>query len=286
MTIRECLLSWLSSRSGIRSRTAESYQSVIDLYISPSIGAVQVGQLTSSHVRTMLSRVSGRGLGRTAELCYVVCRSALADLPQRPMTGVERPAHVQRTPDAWSDDQIAVYLAALAEHPHGIALSFALLCGLRRGECVGLRWSDVFWDDCTVLVCNQRVRLASGQIVDGPPKSRAGVRTVPVPGPLMDRLRAARRPKGYIDGITPSGLDQAHRALVRRLGLPPIPLHGLRHSMATACIRHGGDMRSLQVVLGHASYTTTAMRYTHPDRAMLRAAVDAGAALCYNSVRV
>ena len=273
-----------SARSGLRARTVDSYHSIICLHISPVIGSVPVDDLRPDHIRAVLARASG--LSRTAELCYVICRAALGDLPGQPMRGVSRPAHIQHTPEPWSDDQIAAYLAALADHPHGLALSLGIVCGLRRGEICGLRWSDVLWDEDTLQVVNQRIRLASGQLVDAPPKSRAGARPVPVPGPLMDRLRAARQRSGYIDGITPSGLDQAHRALVARLGLPPIPLHGLRHSMATACIRHGGDMRSLQLLLGHASYTTTAMRYTHPDRAMLRATIDAGSASCYTGVRV
>ena len=285
MTTRDFLLSWLSARSpGLRARSVESYQSIICLHINPVIGSVPTDQLGPDHIRAVLSRASG--LSRTAELCFVVCRAALADLPGQPMRGVTRPAHIQRTPEPWSDDQIAVYLSALADHPHGLAPALGLSCGLRRGEICRLRWSDVLWDESTIQITNQRIRLSSGQIVDAPPKSRAGARPVPVPGPLMDRLRAARQLSGYIDSITPSGLDQAHRALVARLGLPPIPLHGLRHSMATACIRHGGDMRCLQQLLGHASYTTTATRYTHPDRAMLRATIDAGSASCYTGVRV
>lgn len=281
-TLSEYLSDWLALRSGaLRPRTIESYASLIRLHVAPVIGAVPADQLTQWHIRPMLAMISAEGHTRTAELCYVMLKAALADLPQRPLDGVPRPAHIQRTPDAWSDDQIAVYMSALEDHPHGLALSLGLVCGLRRGEICGLRWQDVQWDSCVIYITNQRMRLDSGQIIDALPKSRTSVRTVPVPSPLMARLRQARQLSGYIDGITPSGLDAAHRALVARLDLPPIPLHGLRHSMATSCIRHGGDMRSLQLLLGHAKYATTADRYTHPDQDMLRRAVDAAAASWY-----
>ena len=130
------------------------------------------------------------------------------------------------------------------------------------------------------------MRLDNGQIVDALPKSRSSVRKIPVPDELMARLRKNRQLSGYIDHITPSGLNKAHRVLVARLGLPPIPLHGLRHTMATSCIRHGGDMRSLQQLLGHAKYSTTADRYTHPDRQMLRAAIDSACRPCYTGISV
>lgn len=281
-TVGEYLGDWLALRSGgLKPRTVESYSSMIRLHIAPVIGALPVDQLTALHIRPLLARLASAGHTRTAELCFVLLSAALGDLQPCPMIGVPRPAHIQRTPEPWSDDQIAAYMAALADHPHGLALSLGLVLGLRRGEICGLRWQDVSWDTSEIFVTNQRMRLDSGQMIDASPKSRSSVRVVPVPPPLMARLRQARQLAGYIDVISPSGLDKAHRVLVARLDLPRIPLHGLRHSMATSCIRHGGDMRSLQVLLGHARYATTADRYTHPDGEMLRRAIDKAAAPCY-----
>lgn len=281
-TVDDYLCDWLTLRSGaLRARTIESYASLIRLHVSPSIGSMSVDQVDALSIRSCLARIVASGHSRTAELCYVMLCAALGDLPQQPLRGVPRPAHIQQSPEPWSDDQMAAYMAALEDHPHGLALSLGLVLGLRRGEICGLRWQDISRDTSEIFVTNQRMRLDSGKIIDALPKSRSSVRPIPVPPPLMARLRRARQLSGYVDGISPSGLDQAHRALVRRLGLPPIPLHGLRHSMATSCIRHGGDMRSLQLLLGHAKYATTADRYTHPDRLMLRSAVDAANTPCY-----
>ena len=281
-TISEYMSDWLTLRSGaLRPRTVESYESIIRLHVLPMIGQLPVDQLSALEIRPMLAKIVAEGHTRTAELCFVMLSAALADLPQQPLRGVPRPAHIQHTPDAWSDDHISRYMAALSDHPHGLALSLGLVLGLRRGEICGLRWEDVLWDSSELRIVNQRMRLDSGKIVDALPKSRASVRIIPVPPELMKELRQARQLSGYIDSITPSGLDKAHRVLVARLGLPSMPLHGLRHSMATSCIRHGGDMRSLQLLLGHAKYATTADRYTHPDREMLRAAIDRAALPCY-----
>lgn len=284
-TVNEWLGDWLTLRSGgLRPRTIESYQSNIRLHISPIIGHIPVDQLTAMDIRPCLSRIVAEGHTRVAELCFVILSAALADLPSQPMKGVPRPAHIQRTPEAWTDDQIEAYSAALVDHPHGLALTLGIALGLRRGEICGLRWQDVSWETSEINVTNQRMRLDSGQIVDALPKSRTSVRPVPIPPWLMSRLKQCRQLSGYIDSITPSGLNKAHRVLVARLGLPYIPLHGLRHSMATSCIRHGGDMRSLQLVLGHAKYSTTADRYTHPDRQMLRTAIDKATTPCYTGI--
>ena len=276
------LKSWLALRSGrLKVRTVECYSSLIRLHIAPQIGDIDVDQLTSPEIMAMLAMIVANGHTRTAELCFVLLKAALKECAANPMRGVPRPAHIQTTPDAWSDDQIRAYMAALQGHRHGLALQLGLVLGLRRGEIVGLRWSDIDFDRGVLTVRNQRLRLDSGQIIDATPKSRSSVRSMPLPAALLLQLRRQRQLTGYVCPLTPSGLDAAHRRLVQRLGLPYIPLHGLRHSMATAVIRHGGDMRCLQLLLGHASYATTANRYTHPDRAMLQTSLDCAASVCY-----
>lgn len=278
MLTKDYLSSWLRLRSGgLKPRSIESYESLIRLHIAPALGDLPTEDLDPAAVLAMLAGICAAGHTRTAELCYVLLKAALPAA----VSGVPRPAHIQRSPEAWSDDQIRSYMDALPGHRHGIALQLGLVLGLRRGEICGLRWTDIDFQHGVLQVINQRVRLDTGEIIDTSPKSRSSVRLLPLPAPLLAQLRQRRQLTGYVCPLTPSGLDAAHRALVRRLGLPYIPLHGLRHSMATAVIRHGGDMRCLQQLLGHASYATTANRYTHPDRAMLQSSLDAAANVCY-----
>lgn len=289
MKVEQYLTDWLqlhAAEAALKPRTIECYRDVLTRYVIPAIGAVDVDALDVLTVRHLLADIIADGHSRTAELVYVVMRAACRDIPGAPLAGLRRPVHRQRRPAPWSDDQMAVYLAALQEHRHGLALSLGLLMGLRRGEICGLRWSDVDLTANVIHICNQRLRLADGRLIDAPPKSETSVRDIPIPGPLAVQLRAARgHPAAYVCGLTPSGLAKAHRILVQRLGLPPLTLHGLRHTMATACLRHGGDMRSLQAILGHASYSTTANIYTHPDGHMLAAAIDAAAGPCYNVIQ-
>lgn len=277
MTIDVYLADWLTLHAleqQCKPRTIESYRYCIG-HLSPLIGGVELSALSAADVKHALAAIVRDGHRRTAEMCYVMLKAALQDLEPSPMKGVKRPAHKQQRPKPWNDEQIALYLAACPAHPHGLALSLGLLLGLRRGEICGLRWQDFNFAEGTVHICNQRQRMASGQIVDCPPKSASSDRVLPIPASLMPMLRAHRQIAGYLCILSPSGLDAAHRRLVASLGLPHIPLHGLRHSMATACLRHGGDMKVLQLLLGHASYATTANIYTHPDMSSLRKTLDA-----------
>lgn len=282
MTLDTWLEDWLLLHCvDLKPRTRESYADLIRRFVSPALGQIPVEDLTAADVRHLLAQICAAGHTRTAELVFVMLKAALDELPESVMRSIRRPKHVQTSPKPWSDGEMSHYRRACDAHSHGLALLLGLVLGLRRGEICGARWSDIDWDAEEIHICNQRIRLADGRLIDAPPKSRTSDRTIPIPAPLMARLRKERQLSGYICRLSPSGIDAAHRALVRRLGLPPIPLHGLRHSMATACIRHGGDMRSLQLLLGHASFSTTANRYTHPDREMMAQAIDAAADACY-----
>ena len=284
MTVAQWVSDWLSLRSAeIKPRTRESYQDLITRYIVPAIGETDVEQLRPEDIRHLLATILDAGHGRTAEYCYVVLKAAFADCDTDPMRKVKRPKHRQHHPVPWNDAQMTVYLAACRTHRHGLALSLALTCGLRRGEICGLRWQDIDLATGDLHVCNQRMRLASGEIIDAPPKSETSDRHIPIPDALLPWLKSARGlPAAYLCPLTPSGLDAAHRALVKSLDLPPIPLHGLRHSMISASLRHGGNMRALQAIAGHESYATTAKVYAHPDRDLLKASLDAAIKACYN----
>ena len=281
MSVESWLHTWLTLRSpSLKPRTIESYADLIRRYIVPAIGAVDLDELRPTQIAAMLADIVAAGHTRTAELVFVMLKAALdVDLMRR----VPRPRHVQKSPEAWSDASIAAYMAALVDHKHRLPLTLGIVLGLRRGEICGVRWQDIDFDRAELHVVNQRIRLDSGQIIDAPPKSAASVRVLPIPEELMRLLRTRRQLSGYLCSLTPSALDAAHRQLVRRLELPYIPLHGLRHSFATACVRHGGEMKSLQLLMGHSTYTVTANKYTHPDRAMLRLAIDLAACACYNA---
>lgn len=286
MTLSSWLSSWLSLRaSALKPRSLESYNDLATRYINPALGQVPVDNLTPTDITLLLAQVCAEGHSRTAEMIYVMLRAALRT--QRPglMDAVQRPKHKQQSPIAWSNEQIAVYTAALVNHKHRLALSLAIFLGLRRGEICGLRWQDIDFVNNVIHVVNQRVRLATGEIVDIDPKSESSIRDIPIPPELLPLLKARRQLSGYLCPITPSSLDTVHRTLVRNLGLPYTPLHGLRHTFATACIRNGGDMKCLQLLMGHADYATTANKYTHPDNRMLMQSLACVTLTCYNAVR-
>lgn len=282
MTLEAWMKDWLTVHGAeVRERTIESYTDIVYRYIVPALGGLELDAITPGEVLHLLADVVALGYTRTAELIHVILRAALAEMRPDLMRRVRRPVHVQRVPEPWTDEEIAIYIDGLRGHRQELPLLLGIRLGLRRGEICGLRWSDVDLTRRELRIVNN----VQPKHLEGAPKSRAGQRRLPIPDDLLPLMRERYSIGGMVCTIAPHSLDKAHRKLVARLGLPPIPLHGLRHSMATACLRNGCDLRTLQLILGHATMNTTAQRYTHPDMHMLRHAVETAHFLCYYAFR-
>ena len=283
MTCEAWLYQWVALRSGgLRPRTVESYTDLIRLHIAPAIGSKSLRKLKPRHISEMLAAIMADGHSRTAQLCYVLLRAALraAVVSQRldrsPVESVLRPAHKPRPGRAWSMDEARAYVRAINAHKHQLAWYLAICLGLRRGEICGLKWSDIDLHQRVIHISRQRIRLKDGRIVEAPPKSDAGIRDLPIPAALLFVIRRNWQwGDAYFVPLTPSGLDAAHRATLRRLELPYIRLHDLRHTMASNAVRNGASMRALADVLGHSDPAMTARVYAHPDATMLAATIDA-----------
>ncbi len=141
---------------------------------------------------------------------------------------------------------------------------------MRRGELLALRWEDV--DLAAGLIRVERAYdPKAGEYVT--PKSRAGVRRVPIASGLREHLIAHKLRAGRSDGLVfgrtaASPFDswqakgRADKAW-RTAGLAPIGMHEARHTFASLMIGAGVNAKALATYMGHASVTITYDRYGH-----------------------
>lgn len=278
-TVANYLQSWLTLRApSLAPSTVSGYQRAIARHIAPVVGPVPLSDLTPAHIMAVLAPVCAAGHTRQAQLVRVLLRCALQDalhmglIDHNPADAVRNPAHRKRPIAYWSPEQIHTFLTAQRFGPLYHVWLLALLCGLRRGELLGLRWSDVDLRSGVATVCNQRM-VVDRQALDRPPKSAAGRRQLPLPAPVLDALRKERRRSRSLyvlsrpDGspFSPQQLRHALDAACAASGVPRLHIHGLRHSMATAALEAGVDLKVLQSILGHAHMATTADTYLHPS---------------------
>jgi site-specific recombinase XerD len=179
-------------------------------------------------------------------------------LSMDPMDAMIRPPEGDRLPDPCTDDELALALESLPMWPMGMAVRLAAYAGLRCCEItVACR------EKCT----EERLRvLGKGGLVRSVAMSPilwATIKDLP-PGPLCVGVRG--RP------ITAKSLSEMQASFWRRIGLPAMHLHRLRHWFGTALLREGADLRTVQELMGHASITST-VGYTLIVDTQRRAAV-------------
>jgi integrase len=156
----------------------------------------------------------------------------------------------------------------------------ALSLGLRRGELLALRWSDIDWDAGTLRVAQS--------------KSDAGRRTVPLGAALVERLREHWRwqqeerriqgmrwrehglvfPSNVGTPIVPRNLLRHFKDALSAAGLPDVRLHDLRHTCATLLAAQGTPPALAMRILGHSQIAVTMEVYTHAQLDDMRAALD------------
>lgn len=274
VTLSAWVQSWIERRSiRLAPSTISGYNGSLRRYITPSpVGQLPLDQIAPEDLIVLLSPIIGRGYTRQAQLVQILISAALKDavrqriIPWNPMDCVDKIRHkAQKT--AWLlPDQAAQLLrsARSAADPLYVAWVLGLCCGLRRGEILGLKWTDVDLAAGLIHVKRQLIRV-DGQLLETAPKSMTSVRDVPLPAKLAEQLRFTRR-TGRVVNSTPDALRKALARACDRAGVPRITLHGLRHSMAAVAATEGVPIKVLQEIMGHAQYTTTADVYAHVDR--------------------
>lgn len=169
-------------------------------------------------------------------------------------------------------------LSYLSENiaPQYMAIMLSLCTGMRIGECCALRWDDVDMTNRTLSVSATRIRVYDRQkgkteIFTNTPKTVNAYREIPIPPKLYSALRAVRKIQhqheyvcGDINAADPRNVRGTYERLLKRLGIPFIKFHGLRHTFATRCIEAGVDVKTVSAILGHSNVATTMNLYVHP----------------------
>lgn len=173
-------------------------------------------------------------------------------------------------------------------------LTLALTTGMRRGEMLALRWTDVDLERQTVKVHRTVDYIPKHGYVETGPKTAAGRRSVLLPHFVVDilkqhhvqqleaRLKAGDKWEdrdlvftdlsgGYFN---PRYLEKLFGKVLVEAGLPHRPFHNLRHSAATLLLSMGVPLKVIQEILGHSNFAITANVYTDVLPSLQKEAMD------------
>ncbi|HEU5433282.1 MAG TPA: site-specific integrase [Thermomicrobiales bacterium] len=237
----------------------------------------------------------------TIRLAHATLRAALSQavawklVERNEATLVKAPPSPVEPMRALSAEETARVLLAADKTRLAAFWHVAAACSLRRGELLGLQWSDVDFVRETVSIQRQVARHG-GEWVVCEPKTKRSKRLVVLPEPVMAALKAHRArqnaerrkagplwqgEEGWVFAdevgrrVKKEAIDRAHVKLEAASGVGHFRLHDLRHTGATLALAAGVHPKIVQEMLGHSTVAMTLDRYSHVAESMQREAAKA-----------
>lgn len=316
-SVGEWLDNWLALvKPSLKIATWASYEKNLRLHVKPALGDIELRRLTAVELDRLYAhllsegRTDGGGGLSTTTVRYIatIVKRALKDavrkglLARNPADAADaaRASATAREIRAWTARELATFLTTSEAHPYGPIWAFLAATGCRRGEALGLRWSDVHigTDRRTRASFVQTVQKVHSQIIIGTTKTAASRRVVVLDettSALLKRVRREQDEKRLAFGpgwqhtdlvfargdghvLYPETVSRSFREHIARLDVTPIPLHGLQHTWATLALQAGVHPKVDQERLGHANVGITLNIYSHVAPSMHGDAADTVAA--------
>jgi integrase len=301
VTVAAFLTAWLRARRSLRASTLVSYEVHVRRYLIPALGHLCLAELTSREIDAMYAAILDHGgveraiSSTTVRRIHATLMSALSyavrtgTLNRNPAAYVDLPRSPRVEMQSWSAQQLATFLDSItADRQHALFLLLATT-GLRRGEALGLRWSDIDRDR-SMLRVEQQLVVVGARTMFGPPKSRAGRRIVALSSSLIDALERQQQHQrrdlardtdddpssglGFTDpdggALSPAAVSRRFQQLAKQANVPVIRLHDLRHTSASLGLASGESLLEVSRRLGHSSISITADVYSHVSPAAAR----------------
>ncbi len=303
---KETLNSWLDTWLGImkpnlKPSTYASYERVLRVHVRPPLGSLTLSKITAADLDRLYGAMlesgrsdyrEGEGLSpRTVRYCSTIVGRVLKDamrkglIPRNPAELADAPRAGKTSPEAdmsWSALDLHTFLAATAHEYYGPVWAFLASTGCRRGEALGLRWSDLDLDARRASLV-QSVQKVAGKVIIGDVKTSSSRRRIALDDATVTVLRDQRKRQAearlavggawsdlglVFTGATgepfyPETVTRTFHKRIRTLGLPPIKLHGLRHTWASLALEAGVHAKVVQERLGHANVGITLNIYSH-----------------------
>lgn len=268
-------------------------EAVIRLHLNPYLGQMKIRDLRQLHLQAVISSLAKKGfatgtLKAIKQTAVRIMKVAVgSDLIMRnPFTEVRIPIKEQKPRRALTEKEIALITNNWRDHKFGPLAMIMLYCGLRRGEALALTWEDIDFKERVIRV-TKAAQTLKGVTKIKEPKTKTGIRNVPIPNILFSMLMEIRKPNGL---ITPDinghlyssgayecewisymnylnkcagGHNGKGTNIPRLQVIDHITAHMLRHTYATMLFDANVDVKSAQRFLGHADVEVTLAVYTH-----------------------
>ena len=302
MTVANWFYSWLFDyrKQDLKPKSFQRYHGIYKNYISESeLGNIKLQDLRTTHLqRYYRSLLNDKVTPTTIKQINTNLKTCLGE--------AEKQGYIQKNwcklvtlPKIDNDKEVKVltkeeqqrFLEAIKGHELEMLFTLALGTGLRIGEILGLKWSDIDFkaNELTVNRSIQRVaiyqddEIVGYEVIEQTPKTKNSIRTIPVPANIIYKLKAYK--KEQIENILLVGEAYNNRnyifcdklgnpiedkkpgrnlkSILKQLDIEPMKFHALRHTYATRLFEANIPPKTVQHLMGHADIETTMNIYTH-----------------------
>jgi len=292
---------WLNeyATTNLSPSTFKGYEYIVRYHLVPTIGGLPLKNLRPEHLQSYYTGKIKAGLSSTSvrhhhTLLHRAFKQACqwGIMSRNPADMVKAPSNRRLEMHTLTESQVNEVLGKATTDTYHCLFYLALQTGLRRGELLGLRWTDIDLTLAEMSVSRSAVQCPGGKVIFKTPKTTRSRRTVAlspqtciVLRQYLDNqmtIRARLRITFAKDALIFSQLDgnplkgntvwNAWHIMLKRMGITDIRFHDIRHTMATAMLRAGVHPKIVQERLGHASIATTLDLYSHVSPGLQQAA--------------
>ncbi len=287
-TIREIALAWKSDKQRyVKQSTYAAYVLILENHILPSFGECRA--LSEQLVQDFVLQKLNSGLSiKTVKDLLIVLKMVMKFGVKNKWTDYCEWDIKYPTTESHKDIEVLT-----VEHHkkildfiqqnftfRNLGIYISLTTGLRIGEICGLKWEDIDIASGTISVKRtiERIYIAEGnhkctKLIINTPKTKNALRDIPITKELLTMIKPLKRVMNdnfYVltndeKPTEPRTYRNYYHRLMKRLNIPRLKYHGLRHSFATRCIESNCDYKTVSVLLGHSNITTTLNLYVHPN---------------------
>jgi integrase len=291
LTLEVYLKKWLLiHKSSLAPRIGERYEQVARDYILPFIGKYKLKDIRIEKIENLYQDLLKEGKSvRTVHWVHSILHKCLKDALKRGLVGfnaahgARKPKLNQKEMEFLNESEVLQFLMFAHGTRNEGLYHVAIKTGMRQGELLGLKWSDLDWNKRIIRVQRQVQRIKGQGIVFMRPKTKAALRSIRLGEATIQTLRrhmaqqqlekafAGERWENF-DLIFPSrvGTPQSQsnllkefKVLLKEAGVKKIRFHDLRHTAASLMLNHGIAILIVSKMLGHSKPSTTLDIYGH-----------------------
>ncbi len=302
IALSDYLISWLDEthKHQIAHSTWKRYRALAVHHIIPVIGQIPLRKIVPSDIQFVLTTMREAGQSpRSQQQARALLSVALGEaenneyIPSNPVKKVRIPVNKNREIEPLAIEEVKRLLETYRDTPSSARLHVALLCGLRQGEALGLRWRDIDLENGVLEVRNQ-IQMIDGKLQLTGLKTERSRRSLVLTLGTLESLKMHKEIISQMknlygidwqenDLVFPSADGSPKQATIdfnewkralRLCGIKPRRLHDARHTAATLMYGQGVGIEVISRALGHSSSAITSKLYVHSAIQPLRLAAE------------